>query len=66
MTMHTIEIECLKCKYVFNANATEWRGLSLFAARCPRCGVMHTDEDVEDVQRVADFIFPKAHQLSLF
>lgn len=62
--MHTVEIECQKCAYTFHANATEWRGLSLFACRCPRCGIMHTDEDVADVQRVATLEIPRPEQLA--
>lgn len=66
MNPHTIEIECLNknCGYKFETLATSWKGLSLFAARCPRCGLMHTDEDVEAVQRVAIPARQSAQQLA--
>lgn len=47
-----IELECTKCGYKFETVGTCWRGQMLFGCRCPRCGVMHTDEDCEDVQRL--------------
>jgi len=64
--MITVAIECTKCGYIFEVKAMTWRGLSLFAGRCPRCGIMHTDEDVEQVQRVADLPIPRTVQPLLF